>query len=883
MNRCKKFKFPSSTYPSSNSGYSSVIVNAKRFETQTKGDGDGNTDDIISKDEESEDETFAAMLWFRGKLGAAVYHVNSRILEILSEKEESGPDFTITRTFLTQAEPSNLVISKLRDFKWYKSFRPEAGKDGFFENSGNETESETSQSLFPENPLPHSQKDESQKTHKSETSFYSFFLVDTKFHTVTHNYFDYDNAKSRILMINLPNLPPNLDEQQKFIYLSTIINFEEKASVQAVGALLKYLDVLGICLQQGFQEDVESIKTSVSSIRYIKLQNYVYVDLNTIKALSIFRDDWHPSTFHQGRRMKEGLSVFALFDSCITPMGKKLMRKIFMRPLYNAVWIQESLSSIQYFVTEENFAVKQYLIRELRNIKNLMIVVKRMRVKELSLNDWNSLFTTVCSALNIVEFLKEHKCHELAVFRKIQEVFNDSLTSIAQLLHKVFNFERSNYEKRLIINEGFDQQLDELKDVYRQLDEVMHRTAQQDLQLLWGKIKECCMVYYPQLGYFLCLELSKYQMETEDYFVPGIEFSFNDGEKAYYKSPGSKHLDEKIGDIKCAIMERETFISRRVQAQLLKKIDVVFDVMECCAELDCLLTKVKTAVKFKLVCPTLNEDNVIDIRQGAHLTQQIITQPFIPNDFLSGVATSKVKIITGPNSCGKSVYLRQVGLIVYLVHIGCFVPANYANVCLVDKIFTRIHAEESVTTGMSSFLIDLSQVSSAIESYTDNSLILIDEFGKGTQASDGFALLVSTMNYFLANNTPHLLLATHFHGIVKHIIDPNSLVLYQTFEVIRSEKKLDYTFKLMNGSINDSLAFDVARVAGIDEETAQRAEKLQKVLANNKDLFQAAFLLDKKKARKKKNNKICDEFMKICDKSLSKSRLEKFVLFVSEC
>ncbi|XP_055956684.1 mutS protein homolog 5-like isoform X2 [Patella vulgata] len=214
----------------------------------------------------------------------------------------------------------------------------------------------------------------------------------------------------------------------------------------------------------------------------------------------------------------------------------------------------------------------------------------------------------------------------------------------------------------------------------------------------------------------------------------------------------------------------------RLQNTILEHSQVIYDVMEYTAELDCLMALSTCAREFRYVRPQMVKEDIIDVQSGRHPVQEICCSQFVPNDYCSKNGEGKIKILTGPNACGKSVYLKQVALIVYMSHIGSFVPAESATIGTVDRIFTRIKSLESVSIGLSTFMLDISQMSEALNCATNRSLVMVDEFGKGTESIDGLSLLCSSLRYWQAmeNLCPHILVSTHFHSIIHRQILPQT-------------------------------------------------------------------------------------------------------------
>lgn len=213
---------------------------------------------------------------------------------------------------------------------------------------------------------------------------------------------------------------------------------------------------------------------------------------------------------------------------------------------------------------------------------------------------------------------------------------------------------------------------------------------------------------------------------------------------------------------------------------------------------------------------------MIDIKKGRHPLLDV-SGDFVKNNYLSG-PDAKVKVITGPNMSGKSVYMKQIGLIVYMAHIGCMVPAESAKMPLIDKIFSRMKNSEQVSSGMSSFATDVQQIAQATKEATPNSLIIIDEFGKGTEPKSGVALLAGTIRYFL-NNSPHVLVATHFHSVVKHLPDHPQLQFHK-MSTERVNEEFEYTYKVVAGRAESSLAYDLAEKEGMPDHLVDRMKEV---------------------------------------------------------
>ncbi|PIK34406.1 putative mutS protein-like 5-like [Apostichopus japonicus] len=298
-------------------------------------------------------------------------------------------------------------------------------------------------------------------------------------------------------------------------------------------------------------------------------------------------------------------------------------------------------------------------------------------------------------------------------------------------------------------------------------------------------------------------------------------------------------LDARLGDTQCEITDQETQIMHRLQDAVLEKSQALYSVMEHAAELDCLLAFAAAARENNYICPTLTMEKTLEIHGGRHPLQEVCVATFVANNTISNSKEGKVKFLTGPNASGKSVYLKQVGLISFMAHIGSFVPAESATIGMLDGIYTRIHTQESISVGLSTFMIDLNQMATALKSATSSSLVIIDEFGKGTDVADGTSLLVAILKHWLAleDDCPHLVVSTHFHSILKQGLLPSSTQLRcQTMEVIPNGDEMVFLYQLIHGQTDHSYASHISSMAGLPDEIIDRGQQVTELIKENKPI-----------------------------------------------
>lgn len=358
-------------------------------------------------------------------------------------------------------------------------------------------------------------------------------------------------------------------------------------------------------------------------------------------------------------------------------------------------------------------------------------------------------------------------------------------------------------------------------------------------------IARLSVAFFPNLGYLIAVH-------EEDILQPlevvekdcKLLFQFQIDDVRYFKNPRMKELDLQLGDIPEQISDIERRILAEVEQTIEQSSNLILLAVDIIAEVDCYLSLALAVHEYHLVRPVLVDRPEISIVKGRNLLHELLVPSFVANDTkLKGDNPTSIVLITGPNASGKSVYLRQVAQIVFLAHIGSFVPAQSATIGLVDHILCRLITTESVSTPLSSFMIDSMQVSAMLRYSTSRSLLLIDEYGKGTNAEDGLSLLASVIHYFasLKEKCPMTLISTHFHQLFKQNLLPDTpLLMAATMEFHLKNQNTSishvkaavgipsifFTYKLIPGIATQSYSLYCARIAGIPTHVIQRAKEI---------------------------------------------------------
>uniref|UniRef100_A0A669BQA0 MutS homolog 5 n=1 Tax=Oreochromis niloticus TaxID=8128 RepID=A0A669BQA0_ORENI len=566
---------------------------------------------------------------------------------------------------------------------------------------------------------------------------------------VTYPYVDFglEVSKQRLLSAHLPFLPAFMVLQEMIIFVCVL------------GALLKCLDRRRV----GVELEDSSVGVPI------------------LTHTHIFKSELHPSVYKLHSGEKEGLSLYGILNRCKCKFGSKLLRQWFLQPTQDLKVLKRRQEVIRFFTSPQNSDSLRTLQSSLRNIRNIPTLLRRMTLSLTKVTDWQSLYKTVYSAVCIRDTAR-HLPQSIQLFRDISEGFSDDLNYITSLISRVVDFEASLADNRFTVKPNVDPAIDEKKRRMMGLSDFLTDVARRELEHLDARIPSCCVIYIPVIGFLLSVPRLPNMVEKKDFEMEGLDFLFLSDNRLHYRSQRTRELNEFLGDLHCDIRDMEMAVMAHLQSAVLERSDSLFKVLDLAAELDCLMAMSSASQEYNYTSPKLASNRKITITQGRHPLLELCSPVFVANSFHSSESEGRVKIITGPNSSGKSIYLKQVGLIVFMALIGSDVPAKEAEIGLVDGIFTCMQSRESVSVGLSTFMIDLNQMAQALNSSTGNSLVLIDEFGKGTNTVDGLSLLAASISYWLGKalgDVPHVLVATNFHSVVQLSLLPSSALYTQ--------------------------------------------------------------------------------------------------------
>ncbi|KLO15985.1 hypothetical protein SCHPADRAFT_238288 [Schizopora paradoxa] len=659
--------------------------------------------------------------------------------------------------------------------------------------------------------------------------------------------------------------------------------------IGSVGALIDHLTKVRAMTDM---DDASDCGVEVRGIESIALDQVMQINADALSSLQVFDTESHASIHSD--KTKEGLSLYGTLNMTQTTLGRVLLRQWLLRPSMSLSIINARHDSVECLVRSENIASADAMHGHLKGLKNIPRILRQLKSGKAGLHEWQGLVKFTFHAALLREALGELAyAADVVIFKKLIVTLDVTrFREVGNAVHETIDWEESLSSGRVCVRPQIDEELDNWKHIYHGIDGVLSHVAEQICETVPSDYTDSLnVVYFPQLGFLICVPMQdKWRTESGIDVLDGWVFQFSSESHVYFKTEQMTDMDHHIGDLHSNIVDREIEIVQALLEKILEFDEAIAEACDACAELDCLLCFANATRMFNYCRPTMTEENILDVRQGRHPLQEQVVDTFVPNDiFVKGgmgvgfeqnedgpmdqpadevpfIGGNSVVILTGANACGKSVYLKQAALVQYMAQIGCFVPAEEATLGIVDRIFTRVQTRESVSKIQSAFMIDLNQVSLALRHSTPRSLILLDEFGKGTVSSDGAGLLCGVLRSLLSRGSgcPKILAATHFHDLFREDLlshtlpisflhmqillspsndddDDNSANGSQALPEqhganrirVRSGETVTYLYRVAEGLALDSHAAECAKMFGLPLSIVQRAQYVSSLLANH--------------------------------------------------
>ena len=576
---------------------------------------------------------------------------------------------------------------------------------------------------------------------------------------------------------------------------------EKKLALSSINALVQYI------------EDTQ--KTSLDHINKITIYNlskYMALDINARRNLEI--------TEKMRDKSKKGTLLWVL-DKTSTSMGGRLLRRWLNDPLVDVDEINRRLNAVKEL--KDDIILRGEVIENLKKVYDIERLAGKMAYGNANARDMVTLKNSLFKLPEVKQILKNCKSDLLkGLYEKL-----DELQDIYQLIEKsIVEDPPMTIKDGGIIKLGYDEEIDKLKTAQTegktwlvQLEaEEKEKTGIKNLKIGFNKV----------FGYFI--EVTKsYLDQVPDRFIR--KQTLTNAER--YITEDLKNLENQIlgAEEKVINLEYNAFVE--IREEISKNVTRLQTTSEVISSLDVLTSFAQVAEDFNYCMPVVDSSGTIDIKNGRHpVIEKILGEGiFVENDTFLDKGDNRLSIITGPNMAGKSTYMRQTALISLMAQIGCFVPAKEADLSLVDRIFTRVGASDDLASGQSTFMVEMTEVANILHNATKDSLIILDEIGRGTSTFDGLSIAWSVVEHIVNKKKigAKTLFATHYHELTEL---EGKLEGVQNYCIAVKEDGEDIVFlrKIVKGGADRSYGIQVARLAGVPDEVLVRAREIADLL-----------------------------------------------------
>lgn len=563
-----------------------------------------------------------------------------------------------------------------------------------------------------------------------------------------------------------------------------------------------------------------ALKNSLSHITAAEVYSvvdYMIMNYNTRKNLEL--------TESLKDFQKKG-SLLWVLDKTSTAMGSRLIRKWIEQPLINKKAIEERLSSIEELIN--NISLEEELQELLKGIYDVERIAGKVSTNNVNPRELISLKQSLQRLPLIKECLSRFEAPEISGFYDKIDLMED----MTRLLDRAIDDNPSISSKEgNIIKNGYNSTVDELR--------LAKSSGRQWIAALETKerertgIKSLKVGYNKVFGYYIEITNANLALSPEDYTR---KQTLSNAER--FITPELKEMEYKIlgADDKLKALEYEIF--SEVREYIESNVQRIKNTAQVLAVLDCLCALASTALYNNYTKPSINTEGIIHIKAGRHPVVERVLPPgtYVNNDVYMDKGNSQLLLITGPNMAGKSTYMRQIALITLMAQMGSYVPAEYANISICDKVFTRIGASDDLASGKSTFMVEMWEVSNILHNATPDSLVLLDEVGRGTSTYDGLSIAWSVIEYICGMDKLKCktLFATHYHELTAL---EDSISGVKNFSIAVKEVGTEIVFlrKIIPGGADQSYGIEVAKLAGLPEQVLNRARELLKTLEKEKN------------------------------------------------
>jgi len=572
-------------------------------------------------------------------------------------------------------------------------------------------------------------------------------------------------------------------------------------AIRAAGAVLAYLQEA----QRGLLSQLTALETYYTS-------SFMTLDPYTRRNLELFES---------GRSGSVKGSLLWVLDKTRSPMGGRLLRRWIGQPLLDIAILQQRQQVISEMLSDTLMQAR--LAEALKKTGDIERLINRVRQRIATPRDMVALATGLRAAIEVRACLPEDAEKSMPALAHIMQQLTDNGDIITLIESAIVDEPPLSTAEGGVIRPDFNAELDTIKQASQDGQKWIAQMEQRERRR--SGISNLKVGYNKVSGYYIEVTNSHLNRVPADYIR---KQTLSNGER--YITPDLKEYETLILNAQDRISKLEGELFAQLRADIaIHASEPILDTAHTLAEIDAYLSLAEVAARHNYCRPQLNEGDTIHIVAGRHpvVEQAQAETPFIPNDTQLANHDAQILIITGPNMAGKSTYLRQVALITLMAQIGSYVPAEAASIGLVDRIFTRIGAQDDLATGQSTFMVEMVETANILHHATPRSLVILDEIGRGTSTYDGLAIARAIIEYLHNNKRcgARTLFATHYHELVE-VAQMLPRIRCMNVAVTEEGGKVVFLRKIVPGGADKSYGVHVAQIAGIPRPVIHRAEEI---------------------------------------------------------
>lgn len=598
---------------------------------------------------------------------------------------------------------------------------------------------------------------------------------------------------------------------------SVVLGLFKAKSFSELGISENGADCCAVCGLFDYIDDTQKISVSrFTSIEILNSDAYMGLDLNARRNLEL--------TETLRSKDRKG-SLLWVLDSTKTSMGRRMLKNWIEQPLKSPARIIERLDAVEA-LTRKSVILSdiQILLEQVYDLERLMT---KVMYKKANPRDLKALSATAIQLPSLKKELEKFSDN------KLLSKYNNDISTLEEMVRLVENAVVDDPPIAVkdggVIKDGFNEELDSLRHIMNHGKEMIEDIERREREATG--IKTLKIGFNRVFGYYIEVTRSYQELVPEGYIR---KQTLANAER--YITEELKNAENAILGAKDKALSLEADIFAEVRDFLATKLEMVQKTASSVASVDVLCAFADTALRNQYVKPDISLDGAVDIKGGRHPVVELMLdgEMFVPNDVYIDNKSNRMSVITGPNMSGKSTYMRQTALIVLMTQIGSFVPADSAKISVVDKIFTRVGASDDLTAGQSTFMVEMSEVADILKNATHDSLVILDEVGRGTSTFDGVSIAKAVAEHICSSKKLgcKTLFATHYHELIGLENELEGVKNY-SIAVNKHGGTIRFLRKIVRGGVDESYGVDVAKLAGLPSKVISRAREILEEMENS--------------------------------------------------